>query len=55
MRNKRDFPGDRWLRFRTSNAGVTGVNPVQGTKMPHAAWCGQRKNMIELPYMLRAS
>ena len=55
MKNKRDFPGDHWLRFCTSNAGGAGLIPGQGTKMPHAAWCGQKKNMIELPFMLRAS
>lgn len=37
MKNKRDFPGDHWLRFCTSNAGGTGLIPGQGTKMPHAA------------------
>ena len=31
-----DFPGVRWLRLCTSNAGSVGSNPGWGTKMPRA-------------------
>ena len=30
----------QWLRLRASNAG--GAGPGWGTKIPHAAWCGQK-------------
>ena len=30
-------------RLRASNAGDTGLIPDRGTKIPHAAWCGQKK------------
>ena len=32
----------QWLRLHASNAGGTGSIPGQGTKIPHAAWQGQR-------------
>ena len=35
-----DFPGCPVVK--TSNAGDLGSIPGQGTKVPHAAWCGQR-------------
>ena len=28
----------QWLRFHTSNAGVMGSIPAQGTKIPHGTW-----------------
>ena len=31
----------RWLRLCASTAGGTGSIPGRGTKIPHAAWCGQ--------------
>ena len=31
-----DFPGVRWLRLCTSNAGSVGSNPGWGTKIPRA-------------------
>ena len=33
----------QWLRLCTSNAGRTGSFPGSGTKIPHASWCGQKK------------
>ena len=34
----------QWLRLCASTAGGAGSIPGQGTKIPHAALCGQRKN-----------
>ena len=34
----------QWLRQCTSNAGGAGSIPAQGTKIPHATWCGKNKN-----------
>ena len=31
-----------WLRLCASNAWDTGLIPGQGTKILHAAWCGQK-------------
>ena len=31
------------LRLHASKAGGTGSIPGRGTKIPHAAWCGQKK------------
>ena len=36
----------QWLRFSTSDAGDTALIPGQRTKIPHAAWCGQKKAVI---------
>ena len=33
----------QWLRLCTSTAGGMGLIPGQGTKIPHAAPCGQKK------------
>ena len=33
----------QWLRHQTSDAGVAGLTPGQGTKIPHAARHGQKK------------
>ena len=33
----------QWLRLHASTAGDTGSIPGHGTKIPHAAWCGQKK------------
>ena len=33
----------QWLRLCASNAGVVGLIPGQGTKIPDAALCGQKK------------
>ena len=32
----------QWLRLHAANAGGTGSIPGGGTKIPHAAWCGQK-------------
>ena len=36
----------QWLRLRASTAGGTGSIPDWGTKIPHAAQSGQKKNII---------
>ena len=33
----------QWLGLRTFTAEGTGSIPGQGTKIPQAAWCGQKK------------
>ena len=33
----------QWLRLYTSIAGGMGSVPGQGTKIPHASWCGPKK------------
>ena len=33
----------QWLGLRASTAGGTGSIPGQGTKIPHAVWCSQKK------------
>ena len=33
----------QWLRLHAPSAGSTGSVPGRGTKIPHAAWCGQKK------------
>ena len=33
----------QWLRLYISNAEAVGSIPGQGTKIPHAAWCGKKK------------
>ena len=38
----------QWLRLLTSNAGVQwglSLIPGRGTKIPCAAWCGQKRKM----------
>ena len=32
----------QWLRLCTFNAGSVSSVPNQGTKIPHAMWCGQK-------------
>ena len=32
----------QWLRFHDSNTGNAGSIPGRGTKIPHAAWRGQK-------------
>ena len=39
----RDFPGGPVVETPHSNTGDMGLIPAQGTKIPHAAWCGQIK------------
>ena len=34
----------QWLGLRTSIAGGMGSIPGCGTKIPQAAWCGQKQN-----------
>ena len=36
---------DQWLRFHAHSSGDTGSIPGQGTKIPHATWCGKKKNL----------
>ena len=33
----------QWLGLLASTAGCTGLIPDRGTKIPQAAWCGQKK------------
>ena len=33
----------QWLRIHTSHERSEGSIPGQGTKIPHVAWCGQKK------------
>lgn len=42
-KKNRDFLVVQWLRLLASNSGGTGSIPVGGTKIPHAAWCGQKR------------
>ena len=37
----------QWLRLHAPTAGGLGSIPGQGTKIPHAVWCGQKNKMIE--------
>ena len=34
----------QWLRLHASNAGGVGSIPVQGSKIPYAAWRSQKLN-----------
>ena len=48
----------QWLRLRTSNARGTGLIPGQGTKIPHAVWCGQKyiyKKKLKIEKQLAAA
>ena len=38
----------QWLRLHASTAGATGSIPGQGTKIPHAAQCGQKTWVAQL-------
>ena len=33
----------QWLRLTPYTAGVAGLIPGQGTKIPHATWCVKKK------------
>ena len=35
-----DFPGILVVKIQAPNAGCTGLIFGQGTKIPHATWCG---------------
>ena len=37
----------QWLRLYASTVGGTGLTPGRGIKIPHAAWCGQKKKMYD--------
>ena len=39
-----------WLH--ASNAGVSGSIPGQGTKIPHAVLCGQKKKKVKKKEMV---
>ena len=44
MKRGRDFLGSPVVKtphFQCRDAGGVGSIPGQGTKIPHAAWCGQ--------------
>ena len=45
-----DFPVAQWLRLCASNTGDLGSIPGEGTKSPHALWCGkklrEKKNLL---------
>ena len=43
----------QWLRLCTSTAGGTGSIPGQGTKIPHAMQCNQKKEKVAMINMLR--
>ena len=43
------------LRLPVSTAGGTGLIPGQGTKIPHAAWPGQRKTKERKSFTLQKS
>ena len=46
-----DLVAAQWLRLRTCTAGGMGSIPGRGTKIPHAAWCGQKKKKrCDLPF-----
>ena len=38
-----NFLAVRWLGLRASTAGGMGSITGRGTKIPHAAWCGQKE------------
>ena len=42
-----DFPGGPVFKTHASNAGGTGPSLVQGTKIPHAMQCSQKKNYVK--------
>ena len=39
----RDFPGGPMVKTPYFSAQNKGLIPGQGTKIPHATWCGQKK------------
>jgi len=43
------------LRVCASTVASTGLNPGQGTKIPHAAWCSQKKPKKTQLHSLKAS
>ena len=43
----RDFLAVHWLRLHASNAGAAGSIPGWGTKIPHAAWRGQKTKEVK--------
>ena len=49
--HSRDFPGGQWIRHRASPAGDRGSIHGRETKIPQAAWRGQknRKNKQKIP------
>ena len=40
--SQRDFPAGPGVRLRASNTESADLIPGWGTKIPHAAWCGQK-------------
>ena len=44
---KRDFPNGVVVKTPCSHVGGAGWIPGQGTKIPHAAWYGQKKKKRE--------
>ena len=43
----RDSPVVQWLRLHTSTAGGVNSIPGQGTNIPHATPCGQKKKVYK--------
>ena len=43
---RQDFPGGLGIKTPASTAGGMGLIPAQVIKIPHAVWCGQKKNFI---------
>ena len=44
---------DQWLRFHAHSSGDTGSIPGQGTKIPHAIWCGKKKKIFHPTDLLK--
>ena len=45
LKKNGDSPGGRAVKALCYPAGDTGAIPGQGTKIPHAMWCGLVKKM----------
>ena len=41
----------QWLRLQVSKAGGIGSIPSQGSKIPHTAWCSQKKKKIFFSFL----
>ena len=48
-------PVVQWLRLQASKAGGIGSIPNQGTKIPHAVWCGQKKKILFLRFIFKVT
>ena len=45
--NPQEFPGSPWVGLCASTVRNTSSIPGQGTKIPQATWCGQKKKKKE--------